>query len=130
MIGIGEVTLPDRGSGHLGAVAAQDFGEHRDRLALISLVRATRRELPEDIGSGAVPADALVPVQLRSRTGAGGRVGGLGRGGERECEVGVGATGHGGVQPLAVFASSDQGDPGVHGGALRGVPGDRVREVG
>ena len=34
VVGVGQVPLPDRGGGHLGAVAAKDVGEHGDRLAL------------------------------------------------------------------------------------------------
>ena len=59
-----------------------------------------------------------------------GPAGGPGRGDERECEVGVGAAGHRRVQPLPVLSTSDQRDPGMHGGALGGVPGDRVGQVG
>ena len=33
VVGVGQVALPDRGRGQLGAVAAQDVGEHGDRLA-------------------------------------------------------------------------------------------------
>ena len=79
--------------------------------------------------SGAFAADAVVAVEFGSGAGAGLRVGGPGRGGEHERQVGVGAAGHRRVQPLPVLAAGDQRDPGVHGGALGGVPGDRVGQV-
>ena len=53
-----------------------------------------------------------------------------GRGGEHKGEVDIGAAGHRRVQPLPVLAAGDQRDAGVHGGALGGVPGDRVGEIG
>ena len=74
--------------------------------------------------------DAVVPVEFGGGPGAGLRVGGPGRGGEDVGEVGVGAAGHRRVQPLPVFGAGDQRDAGVHGGALGGVPGDRVGEIG
>ena len=80
--------------------------------------------------SGAFAAGAVVAAEFGGGPGAGLWVGGPGRGGEHEGEVGVGAAGHGGVQPLPVFGAGDQRDAGVHGGALGGVPGDRVGEVG
>src|SRR5258708_4637172 len=56
-------------------------------------------------------------------------VGGRGGGGEREGHGGLGAAGHGGVEPLAGFGAGAQRYPGVHGSALRGGPGERVRQV-
>ena len=74
--------------------------------------------------------DAVVAVEFGGGPGAGLRVGGPGRGGEHVGEVGVGAAGHRRVQPLPVLGAGDQRDAGVHGGALGGVPGDRVGEIG
>jgi hypothetical protein len=37
VVGVGQVALPDRGGGLLGAVAAQDVGQRGDRLALVRL---------------------------------------------------------------------------------------------
>jgi hypothetical protein len=71
----------------------------------------------------------VVPVQLERGPGARLRVSGPGRGGEHERHVHVGAAGHGRVQPLPVLGAGDQHDPGVHGGALGGVPRDRVGQV-
>ncbi len=74
--------------------------------------------------------DAIVPGEFGGGPGAGLRVGGPGRGGEHVGQVDIGAAGHRGVQPLPVFGTGDQCDAGVHGGALGGVPGDRVCQVG
>ena len=89
---------------------------------------------PRSAGAGrqealAFPADAFVPVQFGGGPGARCRVGGPGRGGEHERQVGVGAAGHRRVQPLPVLVPGDDRDPGVHGGALGGMPGDRVGQV-
>ena len=78
VVGTGQAVLSDRGSGQLGAVAAQDVGEHRDRLALIGPARAAGRELA-GVASGAFPADALAAAKFGGGPGAGGRVGGSGR---------------------------------------------------
>ena len=72
---------------------------------------------------------AVVAAEFGCGAGAGLRVGWPGGGGEHERQVGVGAAGHRRVQPLAVFAAGDQRYRGVHGCALGGVPGDRVRQV-
>ena len=40
VVGVGQVALPGRGGGLLGSVAAEDVGEHGDRLALTRPVRA------------------------------------------------------------------------------------------
>ena len=74
--------------------------------------------------------DAVVAGEFGGGPGAGFWVGGSGRGGEDEGEVDIGAAGHRRVQPLPVLAAGDQRDAGVHGGALGGVPGDRVGEIG
>ena len=128
MVGVGQVPLPGRGGGQRGAVAVQDVGEHGDRLPRVRCGRARAHGLGGQEPLAFVP-DAFVPVQLGGGPGAGPRVGGPGRGGEHEREVGVGAAGHRRVQPLPVFAAGDQRDPGVHGAALGGVPGDRVGQV-
>jgi len=39
VVGVGQVALPDRGGGLFGAVAAEDVGEHGDRLTLAGAVR-------------------------------------------------------------------------------------------
>ena len=107
----------------------EDVGEHGDRLALVRPGPAGGLEAVGEV-SCAFAADAVVAVEFGGGPGAGLRVGGPGRGGEHEGEVGVGAAGHGRVQPLPVLGAGDQRDAGVHGGALGGVPGDRVGEVG
>ena len=116
------------GGGQLGAVAVEHVGEHGDRFPRVRAARPGSRGLAGREPLAFVP-DVFVTVQLGGGPGAGLRVGGPGRGGEHERHVGVGAAGHRRVQPLPVFAAGDQRDPGVHGGALGGVPGDRVRQV-
>ena len=74
--------------------------------------------------------DTVVAPEFGGGPRAGLRVGGPGRGGEDVGKVGVGASGHGQVEPLPVFAAGDQRDAGVDGGTLGGVPGDRVGEIG
>ena len=44
VVGVGQVALPDRGGGQLGAVAVEDVGEHGDRLARVGAARAVARE--------------------------------------------------------------------------------------
>ena len=128
VVGVGQVALPGRGGGQLGAVAAEDVGEHGDRLARVGTARVAAAGWPGRV-SGAFAAEAVVAVEFGGGPGAGLRVGGPGRGGEHERQVGVGAAGHRRVQPLPVLGAGDQRDPGVHGGALGGVPGDRVGQV-
>ena len=128
MVSVGQVPPPCLRSGQLGAIASEHVGEHRDRL---SRVRGAGPALRRGGGQEALafPADAFVPVQFGGGPGAGCRVGGPGRGGEDERQVGVGAAGHRRVEPLPVLVPGDDRDPGVHGGALGGMPGDRVGQV-
>ena len=128
VVGVGQVAAPGLGGRQFGAVAAQDVGEHGDRLERI--VSAGTRRWLGGWESLAFATDAIVAGEFGGGPGAGLRVGGPGRGGEHVGQVGVGAAGHRGVQPLPVFGAGDQCDAGVHGGALGGVPGDRVCEVG
>ena len=128
VVRVGQVTLPYRGCGQLGAVAAKDIGEYSDRVARIRITRAARRGLFWEV-SGAFLADALIAPEFGSVPGTGLGVGGPRRDGEDERQVGVGAAGHRRVQPLPVLAAGDERDPGVHGGALGRVAGDRVRQV-
>jgi SAM-dependent methyltransferase len=74
--------------GKAGAVAAEDVGEYRDRLARTDPVRSARLQLAGMV-SRAFPAEALVAAESGSGTGAGLRVGGPRGGGEHEREVGV-----------------------------------------
>jgi hypothetical protein len=129
VVRVGEVALPDGGCGLFGAVAAEDVGEYGDRLARIRTTRAARRGLVREV-SGAFLADALVAPEFGSWPGAGLRVGGRCRDGEDERQVGVGAACYRRVEPLPVLAAGDERDSGVHGGALGGVPGNRIRQVG
>ena len=128
VVGVGQVALPGHGGGLFGAVAVEDVGEHGDGLALARRVRAARQGLVGEV-SRAFAAKTLVAVEFGGGSAAGLWVGGPGRGGEDEGEVDIGAAGQCGVEPLPVFGAGDQGDAGVHGGALGGVPGYRVGEV-
>ena len=128
VVGVGQVSLPGRGGGLFGAVAAEDVGEHGDRLALANLVWLCAWRWWCRV-SGAFASDMVVAVQFGGGPGARCRVGGPGRGGEYERQVDVGAAGHGRVEPLPVLGAGDQRDAGVDGRALGGVPGDRVGEV-
>ena len=126
VVGVGQVAAPDLRGRQFGAVAAQDVGEHGDRLAVRLAGLGSRRRC------GRVPARSRRMRSYRSSSGAAGcraGVGGPGRGGEHVGEVGVGAAGHRRVQPLPVFGAGDQCDAGVDGGALGGVPGDRVGQI-
>jgi len=129
VVSVGQVAAPGLGSREFGAVAAEDIGEHGDRLALARPAWAGRRRLVREV-SRAFAAKAFVAVEFGSGPGTGLGVGGAGRGGEHEGKVDIGAAGHGRVQPLPVLAAGDQRDAGVHGGALGRVPGDRIREIG
>ena len=129
VVGAGQVTLPDHGGGQLGAVAAQDVREHGDRLTLFWPGWLRAEELGQPV-TGAFAAGAVVAAEFGGSAGGGLRVGGPGGGGEHERQVGVGAAGHGRVQPLTVLAAGDQRDAGVHRGALGRVPGDRVSKIG
>jgi hypothetical protein len=75
VVGVGQVVLPDHGGGLFGAVAAEDVGEHGDRLALARPVRAARRGLMCAV-SRAFVAKTLVVVEFGGRPGAGLGVGG------------------------------------------------------
>jgi hypothetical protein len=117
MVGVGQAALPDGGCGQFGAVAAEDVGEDGDRLAWVRSAGAGRRGFGWEV-SGALLADALVAAEFGSCADTGLRVGGSRWGGEDEGQVGVGASSHRRVQPLPVLSAGDQGDAGVHGGAL------------
>ena len=128
MVSVRQVAEPGLGCRQFGAVAAQDVGQHGDRLAWLGSAGTRRR--PGGRESLALVPDAVAAGEFACGAGAGLGVGGPGRCGEHEGQVGVGATGHRRVQPLPVFGAGDQGDAGVDGGALGGVPGDRVGEIG
>ena len=74
VVGVGQVPPPGLGGGQLGAVAAQDVGEHGDRLARVSSAhrRAGGLVWQESL---AFAADAVVAVQFGGGPGAGLRVG-------------------------------------------------------
>jgi len=105
VVGVGQVAAPGLGSRHFGAVAAQDVGEHGDRLERL-VSPGTRRWLGGQ-ASLAFATGAVVALEFGGRAGAGLRVGGPGRGGEHERHVHVGAAGHGRVQPLPVLFAGD-----------------------
>src|SRR5581483_2251678 len=126
--GVGQVAAPGFGGGEFGAVAAEDVGQYGDRLARLRCA-GPRCGLGGGESLLFVP-DTVVAAEFGGGPGAGPGGGGACRGGEDVGEVGVGAAGHGGVEPLAVFGAGDQRDAGVHGGALGGVPGDGVGEMG
>ena len=70
MVGVGQVSLPDRGGGLFGAVAAEDVGEHGDRLALADLVWLCAWRWWCRV-SGAFASDTVVAVQFGGGPGAG-----------------------------------------------------------
>ena len=127
MISVGQAGSPGLGCRWLAAVTFQHVGQHGDRLPGVRAGRSgigRRRQESASFALGTVEA-----VEFGCRAGAGLGVGWPGRGGEHERHVVLGAAGHRRVEPLAVFAAGDHGYAGVHGCALRGVPGDRVRQI-
>ena len=110
VIGVGQVALPDRA----WRKARRRRGPGRRR------ARRSARAGPPGPAVRREPVLARYPARsrrmrsYRSSSGAGrvpgGRVGGPGRGGEHERQVGVGAAGHRRVQPLPVLGAGDERD--------------------
>jgi hypothetical protein len=125
--------VPGTGQVSGGDGRADDLGGDPDR----PVRRSVRADPPHPrcrvrVRRGGIPrvvAGALLAAEFWGGPGAGLRVSGPGRAGEHELKVDIGAAGHRRVQPVPVFGAGDQRDPGVHGGALGGVPDDRVGEV-
>ena len=127
VVGVGQVALPDRGGGQLGAVAAQDVGEHGDRLPRVGAA-------PPPVhwpGRGGTPRVRAVRVRTCSSSRAG-RVlvcGSAGRAGVVNTNTRLAS-----VPRVIAGYSHWRSSPPVTTGSRCGpcrppMPGDRVGEI-